>query len=648
MNATVDDIDVHIEEAPAFTYSLYDHIDIGKVKGDNSTAIDIIPTNAARAVLGSENMQEQPTSRSRTLRIGEEGATYWKGDVRVEQWTRDVIRCSSVGGNGAWIDPVKEKRLRDVAFGESEVITNDYIKTTWENGDDPLYFPLIDYGSFTDRASSFNVVAWRLRPGIRLSLFLVKAFQEVGYTLSAVGRFADVFPKLVCPAHDDSVGASQGTLERNSASFELTAPVAFVDPTPTLRLYPLTDTLLSDPAGNATAPDTYTAPFDMTVRVRVSGEAIVTGGPVGLTSYSGYWSLRDVNTNAIVGAAGEQDITTINATTFDVNLTAVQADLLDGQQVQLTWATLVNVIEPFTVTFTNLKVYFEPYSTPFREDIRIDIQDAAPDLTVAEALKSLVSMFNLAVVTSDLYQTVELYYFDDFLLPLADGIDWRGKENQEEAAAKVEPPLPLSYRFRYAEDSNDADLVANNAALPYPGYGNGDYVLTNGYDKPIDIEASFAATAMGYTFGTTFIPLMRKEDGEFQVDTYDYVPRILIADGLADGEWTYDGEALTEYPKCYFVSPREVYSLAYGQDGTYGQAASGLIETYYRTRLQRINDAFVFEVSLRLWDDELQSLDFRKPVLVNDGYTDGWYYILTIDQKRFGVDEYTRVELLQA
>jgi outer membrane protein assembly factor BamE (lipoprotein component of BamABCDE complex) len=38
----------------------------------------------------------------------------------------------------------------------------------------------------------------------------------------------------------------------------------------------------------------------------------------------------------------------------------------------------------------------------------------------------------------------------------------------------------------------------------------------------------------------------------------------------------------------------------------------------------------------------------RKPVYVNDGFDDRWYYIMEIKQKRFGVDEYTEVELIQA
>ena len=141
MIATVDDIEVHIGQSPGFTYSLYDHIDIGKVQGDRSTSIDIEATNMARVALGSENMQEQPASRSKVLRIGEQGATYWKGDVRVEEWDRDTIKCTSVGGNGAWINPIKEKRLQDVDFGESDPIGYDMIVNTWTDTDSPLYFP---------------------------------------------------------------------------------------------------------------------------------------------------------------------------------------------------------------------------------------------------------------------------------------------------------------------------------------------------------------------------------------------------------------------------------------------------------------------------------------------------------------------------
>ena len=269
-------------------------------------------------------------------------------------------------------------------------------------------------------------------------------------------------------------------------------------------------------------------------------------------------------------------------------------------------------------------------------------------MTVADAFKAITSIFNLAVVTNDNTGTVEISYFDDFLKPTDEGVDWTGKENHLERPKKVEPPIPRSYQFRYMEDDNDADLVDLSETAAYPGYGNADFLLDNGYDKPFEVEVKFAPTAMGLTFDTCFIPLMRKEDGTFQTDTYSYKPRILIADGVAEGAWKFDGVSRTQYPRAYFVNPGERYSLAFGQDQTYGTAAPGTVESYYRNRLQRINDSFILDISLRLWDDELAGIDFRKPVLVSDGYVSGWYYILKIDQKRFGVDEYTRVELLQA
>ncbi|MBK7298606.1 MAG: hypothetical protein IPI91_19150 [Flavobacteriales bacterium] len=66
------------------------------------------------------------------------------------------------------------------------------------------------------------------------------------------------------------------------------------------------------------------------------------------------------------------------------------------------------------------------------------------------------------------------------------------------------------------------------------------------------------------------------------------------------------------------------------------------------SRLYRINNSFILDIDLRWWDDELVTLDKRAPIYVSDGYGGSWYYLLTIDQKRFGVDEYTRTELLQA
>lgn len=643
MNATIDGEEVNIEEAPAFSFSLYDHIELGRVRGDNSTNIDVVLTNAARRVLGSSSMQEVPAQRSHVLRIGEEGATYWKGDVRVESWADLVARCSSVGGNGSWIDKVKQMRLREIPMGESLTITSDQMAQTWEDEDDPLYFPLINYGSFSDRNSAYVVTATKLRPAIRLMHFLKRAFQEVGYSLNAQGRFATLFPKLVCPQTSDNVGASQTVKDENFTSFYLATTKVFASPPTNAPAFPLTDTIDVDLAGNGSGGDIFTAPFDMTVQVRISGD-LLTVGPT-LVPYQVYWYLRDVATTARVGPVSWFSVLNGTVTFFDGNDAIIQADLVNGQQVELVWVPTLPIT---SASFDKIKVSYTVTDTPFVEDIRINIADAAPDMSVAEALKSIVGIDNLAVVTNDMTGSVDLWFFDDFLLPIEQGVDWRGRENQETKARKIEPAIPQSYGFRYAEDDGDSDLLFWNGYLAYPGYGNGDYNLSNGYDKPKEVEVDFAATAMAETFGTCFIPVMRKDSGTYQVDYYDREPRILISDGLAPGEWNYNGLARTEYPRCYFVAPGERYSLAFGDDNTFGQAATGTIGSYYNSRLQGINDRFVLEIELRLMDDELIALDFRAPVMVSDGYADGWYYILTVSQKRFGVDEYTKVQLVQA
>ena len=98
MKATVDGVEVQIEESPAFTYSFLDHIDIGKTKGDYSTEISITPTNGSRLLLGSENMQEVLTKRDFDFRMGNDGFAFWASKLRIKAWSKDNIEATAYGG----------------------------------------------------------------------------------------------------------------------------------------------------------------------------------------------------------------------------------------------------------------------------------------------------------------------------------------------------------------------------------------------------------------------------------------------------------------------------------------------------------------------------------------------------------------------
>lgn len=648
MNARVDNIDVQLVEAPGFSYALFDRLDPARTKGNSSTTIAVVNTNAASSVLGSDNTQERNDSEH-DLRIGEAGATYWQSRVKVDRWTRDTIECSAVGGNAAWMELARTKKLRSCKMGTSENIDGAYQQSTWTDESLPIHFPLIDYGYLEGRAASFNVLPQFLRPACRLWRFMEVGFSEIGFAIKAKGRFAKLAPKLIMPNVADNIEGDQQTKDGYTAvvtgqdqSFQTTTNIAQDTFTPDF------DTIVSDPANTFNlGTDRYTVPVRMNLQPLISMDIQVT--TPGTTFPQLFIFVRTVG-----GGITQSQLlpTSFNGTTAFYSLTDYAAPVMDLGAGVPAWITLeaygtggsagsqVSVLRP--------RVRWQPVFIPYQAGITIDINTIAPDWTLADCVKNLSALLNVKFVTNDRTGQIEVWHYDDFLKGIPEGVDMRGRENFVSPSLKLAPQYPVRYRWRFEEDDKDRDLREVNSALSGPGLGNKDSEL-GGYLPEITVDVDWSATAMGTGLsGNVFIPIMREANGVFQRDQYKRKERILIADGVTDAAWRLDTTNLTVQPKVYFVWPGEQrYSLSFADEFWYGTTAAGTVSQYHAEYLRRATTSYMLGISLRLWDDELQSLDLTRPVLVWDGYQDAWWYILKVDQKRFGVDEYTRCELMQ-
>ena len=641
MTATIDGVEVYLQSLPGFSYSFYNFIDPSKVKGNNSTTIEVTPTNEARAVLGGPSLAERKDGRH-TLRIGTAGATYWIGEVRVDSWSDEVIRLVALGGNASWMDAAKALTLRGVKLGVSEVITKELQRASWTDETTTLHFPLIDYGRLEDRPNSFNVPVGDLRPALRVWPLITRAFQQIGNTIRAEGRFARLSTKLVMPGTDE-VFASAFTRDQATAVVEIPAPLTLNVPGPlgNATLTPSTWTEISDPS-SAFAGQTYTSPFFMALRPVIDIDATLTG------------NLGSLRAEVVTGAGALPSSVFLTPTEVAPGLRTYQ---IQGFAVPVIEAPLSGqyifrlrvVNSPSTVlTVNSLTVRWVPDIIYYQSGITIDQETAAPkDMTLAELVTGLGSVLNLKFLTDDQTGEIVVRHFDDILKPITQGLDWRGREQHDPPAVKVAPDAPSRYLFRYEKDERDEDLRNVNELYPAPGWGNAD-VEMGGTAKEVTVETAFAPTNMGPILEDLFGPIMRNIDAPFQTNKLDYQPRILIADGVVDGSWTHAGDALTEYPKTYFVWPGEFrYALSFDNNGWYGTTARGTVSQYFSEQLRRIRESYVLRIRLRLYDDELLNLDLTRPVYLSDGYSDGWYYILKINQKQFGTDGFTECDLMQ-
>lgn len=628
-------------DLPAFTYSIADPYDPGSIKGTRSTSFKFPGTNRNKVALGSEVMSEDPPTDS-IIRIGNEGHVFVEAQVRPVEWSEDEIRAVAVANNGSWASEMKRVKVRDLDFGESDEITAELQSGTWEDEEGVLYFPLINYGY--DWTSAVNVSIDQLRPALRAWRVLSEAFGNFGYTIKAKGGFARVWKKFVLPAVSDpsiaqsTIDGNVLTLEQNVESDTYSAPFDFIGNEP--------DTV-TDPGGNLAAVHQYASPFNQTFSMRVTGT--LTAALTGDTLFQ-VLVMRTLPTPTEIAAQGATiPITVANPTVdIDVTISPVSADQADRHCAGIRFFNS-GFVSSYTIT--NLVVTFTPVEPEYGENVRLDIAGCGPDVSIADVLKGMSIPRLLAVTTNDIAKEVTLQYWDEkFITPEVDGWDIRGREDFTDRPVKMDPLKPRRLLYKWKEDGSDERLAELDSIAGERGWGGYIHTYPRGVldDKKVDIP--FAATAMKSYRGEVFVPVMddrEDEDAEYK-PRYRWTPRILLSDGLARGSWTFDGSLQDFYPKCFFVYPGETeLTMAIDQETYLGDVGPGLASLYHARHLRRTDESKSLEIDLFLYDDELPELDFGVPVFVHDGAAPGWYYFTEIKQKRYGVDEPTRCELIQ-
>jgi len=649
MNAWVDGKEVSLVEAPAFTYSLFDFINPSKTKGNKSTSIRIAADSRARAIFGGPVMAE---ARRKTyhIKMGDAGLTYWEGTVRVEKWTRNEVECSAVGGNASWMEAAKALRLRDIEAGISEPITAAYQVATWTAQDGPLYFPLIDYGFVGDQPPDTNIPVARLRPAARAWWMVRKGFAQLGFGLVAKGRFEQIAPKLVMPNTADNINATQSELDSRiavaSVPLGLNIFTRTGGPIGSDTFIPEVSVEESDPS-NSYNPATYAYSPNVLMSLQPSVSLLIR------TEATGPFrpSVRVVginNANQIINWGAqltptsqtgpidqyEYEDLTLPASSIGVVPTRIALFVTNGQAGD-------------TIQIQQLRVTWTPVQIPYQTGITLDLASTNPDWSLGQLVAELQAVTGCKFITNDSTGLVEAWLYDDLLRPIDQGIDLRGREDHTEPPEKLDEERPSQYLFRYKEDDKDKELERLKGESPSPGYGNADIDI-GGLGNPVNISTGFAATAMGLSPDGLLIPIMRDTQLIGGGDQVKRVPRLLIADGVQEVTWRYNGALRGTGPRCYFLFPGLDLSLAFGPEPTTGSLSPGTVARWMGEFVRRIRESYALSIRLRWWDDELIKLDLRRPVMVSDGFHDGWYYVQKIEQKQFGVKAYTKTTLIQA
>jgi hypothetical protein len=306
-------------------------------------------------------------------------------------------------------------------------------------------------------------------------------------------------------------------------------------------------------------------------------------------------------------------------------------DLVAGDTLELT-VQANNLTNDYEIQDTDFDITLT--QVPIQDGVNFDIIDGIYDISQVDFIKSFCQMFNLVCLTDSRLKSVEFIHRDEFYKPISEADDWTEKLdiNKKEELEQIEEGLNSVLKFDYAKDENDDSLI--NFRQTYNTYfANKETLLDNEFLKGSKNVANlpYAPTLMGYGFAnnTHFIPRLYN-DGF----TKELEPRVLIYDGLQNADWTFDGNAETQYPFAYFyknVSTPQDISLSFInlKDVSVGlqQNDLGLVDRYYREQIRQINDGRLYTCYLKLNPIDIINLDFRKPKLINGVY----YYLNKIE-----------------
>lgn len=665
-------VDLDPSELPGFYFALQDLLDLSAIKGSRSTTMTLPASNQVRNALGGTSMAEEASIEDLKFRVLTGSAILFSGRAKVLSRSMSEYELSVIGDNAAWVAKASELQLRDIELGYSPLVTRTYQKSTWEDEDSVVTFPLIDYGGFRNQDIGFNVLPQDLRPALRIWLLLKHGFASIGYSIQAYRSLAATWKKFILP-NTTSLTFSIITGQDNLQTRMYETPGTILrqtvsapgDPIPTGMEFPeYTGNFYQAPGRFEPLSDGFVA-----VSMRANWKVDLWTGPtINGTGFTGtmIYVLFDFTDSVIKATVSRTFLAQSTATIFDdsyivwpvievVSGHSYGVGMYSPETQYMNAGSLLLGYQPESVSiYDATEVRWLSDSLLYAANRQLVINTAAPeDMTLLELLKWWTTDQNIVVRTDELTHHIRLEYYDDFCRPTSEGIDWTYRVDHTDPPRKVTDVLPKSYQFRFTEDDKDELVeIINRPRIGAP-YGGHDHIVVGGQDSPEVVSIGFAPTAMANIFdGLLLVPCLydntRELDDQGHVAAqFNWKPRILYMDGLANGGWTYDSAQEVEYPRCYFVWPEQGRNnLSFGNETLSGSITPGTVATRWRNRLRR-STAPTFEGFLKIYDGELMGFDFGKPVYLHDGHHGSWFYFVDIRRHQFISEGTTEAKLVR-
>lgn len=314
------------------------------------------------------------------------------------------------------------------------------------------------------------------------------------------------------------------------------------------------------------------------------------------------------------------------------------------------------------ITFDNIAIQVGKENTTTEISVNyndtIDVFNYIPkDIKIVDFLKSIMQMFNLYLYQDKdipnrfVFETYNDFYKNIITLNPTNTIDWSDKIEWSKAKFSTNINLPKSYSFKFTEDS---DMMNSYYQDTYKSnYGDYSILNENGTEDDNSVELIFAPTQnLSHSKDLKNLPILYESDSLMgEKKPFKSNIRILYNNGLKSLSTSYEiknGDILIGYRPSYNYCSMLSFNTLDSFEGmllfdipynlmTYDFTAinksKSLFNLYYTNRIKELtdNNLTILEVEIYLTKEDIEELDFTKPIYVENEDGNTYFKLLEVN-----------------
>jgi len=571
-------------------------------------------------------------AKSAQCRIEQDGLLIIKGVLRLMEIVIDGeaidYEVSVVGELGGFVTKLGAKKIEELDFSAyNQQFNETNIVTSWDNaaGGSGLYYPLIDYGNYSD----VTKIDWKIgtfRPALFVKEYIDKIFAAAGYTYDCDLFNTTRFKSLIVPYNRKTLTSLNTTLLVRAG---YSKPVQTDATTAAIRVQVVKNaSVISDTNYLTTGEhiiNIENISFATTNTIKILIGPTLTGVP--LDSVFG-----------TIGAFSTSDNITFTYTPTQTVLTSIKVTLqLTDEIIQRNFTPSENILYDAQMDIISTT----PVPTEVQRLDDIKINDTIPiNILQKDFFTSILKLFNLYVYED---KFIEKHLVIKPYVDFYSGVeDWSNKIDRS-TPIKIKPMSELNSRYYQFKFKSDSDYYNELYKKRY-NEGYGDRIYDSAFEfakETATVEIIFSATPLvGYSGEEKVYSTIFKQTGNAPTQVEENVDsniRILQAKKITGvAVWKIfdsDGNQLdsrSDYGYAghlndpdapsndlNFGIPKELFFTLVSGDISVNQ-----FNVYYSPYMAEITDkdSRLLTCNVKLTDTDVYNLDFSKYKFIDGGY----------------------------